>query len=229
MSESPSMEQLQFDEHGLIPLIVQDWRDGTVLMMAFMNEDALRQTLRTQRVHFWSRSRQRLWKKGETSGHELIVKKLYVDCDSDVLLVKAEPIGPTCHTGKRSCFFTEMHDELSGEQGETTEAWGGIFDRLYEMALNRKHHPQTGSYVSKLMQGGLDRILKKVIEESGEVSLAAKNEDVHEMVYEIADLWFHTLVLLGYVGISPQEVYRELGQRFGKTGIRSEKEERTGE
>jgi phosphoribosyl-ATP pyrophosphohydrolase/phosphoribosyl-AMP cyclohydrolase len=224
MSELPSMGPLQFDEHDLIPSIVQDWRDGTVLMMAFMNVEALRQTLRTQRVHFWSRSRQQLWKKGETSGHELIVKKLYVDCDRDVLLVKAEPIGPTCHTGKRSCFFTEMQDERSCEQGETTEAWGGIFERLHEMAVNRKHHPQTGSYVSKLMEGGLDRILKKVIEESGEVSLAAKNQDSHEIVYEIADLWFHTLVLLGYVGISPQEVYRELGERFGKTGMRSTKE-----
>ena len=229
MSESPSMEQLQFDEHELIPSIVQDWRDGTVLMMAFMNKEALRQTFQTKRVHFWSRSRQRLWKKGETSGHELIVKKLYVDCDRDVLLVKAEPIGPTCHTERRSCFFTELRDDQSNEQGETTEAWGGIFERLYEMAAHRKQHPQTGSYVSKLMEEGLDRILKKVIEESGEVSLAAKNQDGHEIVYEMADLWFHTLVLLGYVGISPQEVYRELGGRFGKTGIRSKDEARTGE
>ena len=229
MSESASSGQLQFDDNKLIPSIVQDWRDGTVLMMAFMNEDALRHTLRTQRVHFWSRSRQRLWKKGETSGHELIVKKLYVDCDRDVLLVKAEPIGPTCHTERRSCFFSEMGEDLSPEPIETTEAWGGIFERLYEMAVNRKQHPQTGSYVSKLMEGGLDRILKKVIEESGEVSLAAKNDDSHEIVYEIADLWFHTLVLLGYVGISPQEVYQELAGRFGKTGMRSKKEERSGE
>ena len=229
MNEWPSIGQLQFDEHELIPSIVQDWRDGTVLMMAFMNEEALRQTLHTQRVHFWSRSRQRLWKKGETSGHELIVKKLYVDCDRDVLLVKAEPIGPTCHTERRSCFFTEMREELPREPDETTEAWGGIFERLYEMAVNRKQHPQTGSYVSKLMEGGLDRILKKVIEESGEVSLAAKNADGHEIIYEVADLWFHTLVLLGYVGISPQEVYRELGGRFGKTGTRSKEKERTGE
>ena len=229
MSELPPIGQLQFDEHELIPSIVQDWRDGTVLMMAFMNEEALRQTLHTQRVHFWSRSRQRLWKKGETSGHELIVKKLYVDCDRDVLLVKAEPIGPTCHTERRSCFFTEMREDLPPEPDETTEAWGGIFERLYEMAVNRKQHPQSGSYVSKLMEGGLDRILKKVIEESGEVSLAAKNEDAHEIVYEVADLWFHTLVLLGYVGISPQEVYRELGGRFGKTGTRSKEKEQTDE
>lgn len=229
MSISPPMDNLQFDEQELIPSIVQDWRDGTVLMAAFMDEEALRQTVKTQRVHFWSRSRQRLWKKGETSGHELIVRKLYVDCDRDVVLVKAEPVGPTCHTGQRSCFFTEMQNDLSWEREETAEAWGGILDRLYETAVNRKHHPQPGSYVSKLMEGGLDRILKKVIEEAGEVSLAAKNDDSHELVYEIADLWFHTLVLLGYAGISPQEVYQELGRRFGKTGIRSSKEEHTGE
>ena len=142
MNETSSIEQLQFDEHGLIPSIIQDWRDGTVLMVAFMNQEALQQTVRTQRVHFWSRSRQRLWKKGETSGHDLIVKKLYVDCDRDVILVKAEPIGPTCHTGKRSCFFTEMDHALSWGPRETTEAWGGIFDRLFETAVNRKHNPQ---------------------------------------------------------------------------------------
>ena len=225
MNESPSSEQLQFDDRGLIPTIIQDWRDGTVLMVAYMNQEALEQTVRTQRVHFWSRSRQRLWKKGETSGHDLILKKLYVDCDRDVILVKAEPIGPTCHTGKRSCFFTEMHNARSWGPGETNDAWGGILDRLFETAVNRKHNPQTGSYVSKLMQGGLDRILKKVLEESGEVALAAKNEDSHELVYEMADLWFHTLVLLGYVGLSPQEVYQELGQRFGKSGIRLPEED----
>jgi phosphoribosyl-ATP pyrophosphohydrolase/phosphoribosyl-AMP cyclohydrolase len=229
MNELPFVGQLRFDKQDLIPSIVQDWRDGTVLMMAFMNEEALRKTLRTQRVHFWSRSRQQLWKKGETSGHELIVKKLYADCDRDVLLIKAEPIGPTCHTGKRSCFFTELKDERICEPDEATETWGGVFERLYEMAVNRKQHPQSGSYVSTLMTGGLDRILKKVIEESGEVLLAAKNQDGHEIVYEIADLWFHTLVLLGYVGISPQEVYGELGRRFGKSGLRSTKEEHISE
>lgn len=228
MSEPRTIDQLQFDENKLIPSVVQDWLDGTILMVACMTQEALIETVRTQRVHFWSRSRQRLWKKGETSGNELIVKKLYVDCDRDVLLVKAEPTGPTCHTGKRSCFFTELHDNLSSKQGETTEAWGGIFERLYEAVLNRKQHPQGGSYVSKLMQEGLDRILKKVVEESGEVALAAKNEDTDELIYEVADLWFHTLVLLGYAGISPQQVYQELGRRFGKTGLRSNKEKRTG-
>ena len=132
MNDSLTNDQLQFDEHHLIPSVVQDWRDGTVLMVAWMNQDALEQTLRTQKVHFWSRSRQQLWKKGETSGNELLLKKLYVDCDRDVLLIKAEPIGPTCHTGERSCFFTEMQEDGSWNPGKTTEAWGGIFERLYE-------------------------------------------------------------------------------------------------
>ena len=224
MTEPPQKEQLQFDEKKLIPTIVQDWLDGTILMVGWMNQEALSHTVRTQRVHFWSRSRQRLWKKGETSGHELEVKKLYVDCDRDSLLVKAAPIGPTCHTGNRSCFFSEMNDDVSWKPQETKAAWGGIFERLYETALDRKHHPQTGSYVSKLMQGGMDRILKKVVEESGEVVIAAKGENRQEMVYEMADLWFHTLVLLGHAGISPQEVYQELGQRFGKSGLRPPKE-----
>lgn len=229
MNGPSTIDQLKFDEHELIPSIVQDWRDGTVLMVAFMNQDALQQTVQTQRVHFWSRSRQRLWKKGETSGNELLLKKLYVDCDRDVLLIKAEPIGPTCHTGKRSCFFSEMQETLTWQDGETTEAWGGILDRLYETALDRRHNPQAGSYVSTLMRGGLDRILKKIVEEAGEVALAAKNEDRGEIVYELADLWFHTLVLLGYVGISPQEVYQELARRFGTSGIRAKKEDPQGE
>ena len=229
MTEHLQLDKLRFDEKELIPTIVQDWLDSTVLMVGCMNQEALTRTVRTQRVHFWSRSRQRLWKKGEKSGHELLVKKLYVDCDRDVLLIKAEPVGPTCHTGNRSCFFTEMQDDVSWEARETTEAWGGIFERLYETVLSRKHHPQAESYVSKLVQGGLDRILKKVVEESGEVALAAKNEDRHEIVYEVADLWFHTLVLLGHVGIPPREVYQELGRRFGKSGLRPLKEDVPGE
>ena len=224
MIEPVQLDKLRFDEKGLIPTIVQDWLDSTILMVGYMNQEALTQTVQTQRVHFWSRSRQRLWKKGESSGHELVVKKLYVDCDRDALLVKAEPIGPTCHTGKRSCFFTEMQDDVSWEARETAEAWGGIFERLYETVLSRKQHPQADSYVSKLLQGGLDRILKKVVEESGEVALAAKNEDRKEIVYEVADLWFHTLILLGHAGISTQEVYQELGRRFGKSGLRPIKE-----
>jgi len=213
---------LQFDEHGLLPCVVQDWLDGTVLMVGFMNQEAWEMTQQTQRVHFWSRSRKRLWKKGESSGHELVVQESFIDCDQDTLLIKAQPVGPTCHTGSRSCFFTPVgNGNVSVERLPEGTAWGGIIQRLYERVLQRKAQPAADSYVSKLMSGGVDRVLKKVVEESGEVVLAGKNASKEEIIYEMADLWFHSLILLGYFGISPLEVEQELGKRFGKSGIRS--------
>ena len=223
MTESSEI-QIQFDQNGLVPAVVQDWLDGTILMVGYMNNEALQSTRDTQRVHFWSRSRQQLWKKGESSGNELIVKRLFIDCDHDTVLVKAEPLGPTCHTGQRSCFFSEMPDgqgQLSSfSEVATNEAWGGILERLYELVLSRKSDPQENSYVSTLLKGGQDRILKKVVEEAGEVVLAAKNTDRDEIVYEVADLWFHTLVMLGQTEVPPREVFQELGKRFGKSGVR---------
>jgi len=213
---------LRFDEQGLLPCIVQDWLDGTVLMVGFMNQEAWDMTQQSQRVHFWSRSRQQLWKKGETSGHELVLKEVFLDCDQDTVLVKAQPIGPTCHTGSRSCFFTSLTS--TSEQGTaipTGTAWGGITQRLYEMVSDRKANPSSDSYVSKLMEGGVDRILKKVVEEAGEVVLAGKNANREEIVYEMADLWFHSLIMLGHFSIPPDEIYQELGKRFGKSGVRT--------
>ncbi len=222
MSNASSPIALQFDSQGLLPCVVQDWLDGTVLMVGFMNQEAWEVTCHTQRVHFWSRSRKRLWKKGETSGHELVLKEMFVDCDGDTILVKAQPVGPTCHTGNRSCFFSPI--SLSGSDERNTlptgTAWGGISRRLYEMAGDRKMHPAPDSYVSKLMEDGIDRILKKVVEEAGEVLLAGKNGDREEIIYELADLWFHSIILLGHFSISPEDVYEELGRRFGKSGIR---------
>ncbi len=223
MSQTSGVQSIQFAENGLLPAVVQDWLDGTLLMVGYMNQEALSATKQTQRVHFWSRSRKQLWKKGETSGHELIVKKLFIDCDQDTVLVKAEPIGPTCHTGNRSCFFTEITSDDSEEitdRPPTNLAWGGILEQIYETVLERKLNPQESSYVSKLLQGGADRILKKVVEEAGEVVLAAKNEEKAEIVYEVADLWFHTIVMLGQAEIPPREIFHELGKRFGKSGLR---------
>ncbi len=222
MSEKPKSIALQFDAEGLLPCVVQDWLDGTVLMVGFMNQEAWDITQQSQRVHFWSRSRQQLWKKGETSGHELQVKEVFLDCDQDTVLVKAQPIGPTCHTGNRSCFFTSL-TSTSG-QGMVIPAgtaWGGITQRLYEMVSDRKTNPSSDSYVSKLMEGGVDRILKKVVEEAGEVVLAGKNANREEIIYEMADLWFHSLIMLGHFSIPPDEIYQELGKRFGKSGVRT--------
>ncbi|MCG3777878.1 MAG: Phosphoribosyl-AMP cyclohydrolase [Nitrospira sp.] len=210
--------KLTFDGQGLIPAIVQDWRDGTVLMVAFMNQEALQKTIETKSVHFWSRSRKALWEKGETSGHTLQLKDLFFDCDGDALLVKVEPVGPTCHTGERSCFFSR----LDSPETKTSESWGGILERLYQMIQERKRQPSTESYTSKLLEGGVDRILKKVVEEAGEVAIAGKGGKQEEIVYETADLLFHTLVALGYYGITPQEIYQELATRFGKSGLRKE-------
>lgn len=211
---------LKFDEGGLIPAVVQDWRDGTVLMVGYMNREALERTLATRSVHFWSRSRDRLWEKGETSGHRLHLRELLVDCDGDALLVKAEPVGPTCHTGERGCFFTKLRPDGTADPEKTAEAFGGILDRLYGTILDRKRAPKPGSYVSSLFEGGSDRILKKIIEEAGEVALGSKNQRREEVIYEVADLLFHTLVVLGYHEISPEEIYRELAGRFGKSGLR---------
>lgn len=215
-----------FGEQGLIPAVVQDWRDGTVLMVGFMNREALVRTLSTKHVHFWSRSRKTLWEKGETSGHYLLLRDLFVDCDHDAVLVKAEPIGPTCHTGTQTCFFTRLKEDGTLKIGETDEASGGVLERVHQTILGRKQCPQPGSYVSSLFQGGLDRILKKLVEEAGEVMLGAKNGKREEVVYEVADLLFHVLVVLGYHDIPLQEVYQELASRIGKSGVRPEEKGR---
>ncbi len=217
---SSDSQSLAFDGQGLIPAVIQDWFDGTVLMVGYMNQEALMKTLTTRSVHFWSRSRRKLWEKGETSGHFLRVKDLFVDCDQDTILVKAEPVGPTCHTGERACFFSRMNEDGRADGHTTQDAGGGILERLYQTILARKAAPQPDSYVSKLLQGNVDRILKKVAEEAGEVIIAAKNQKRDEIIYETADLFFHTLLVLGYHDVTLGEVYRELGSRFGKSGIR---------
>lgn len=215
--------QLVFDERGLIPAVIQDWRDGTVLMLGFMNREALQKTVETQSVHFWSRSRNTLWEKGETSGHRLLVKDLFVDCDRDTVLVKAEPVGPTCHTGQRACFFTRLGSDGTPKAEKTVDAFGGLLERIYQTILDRKRAPRAGSYVSSLFERGADQILKKVVEEAGEILLASKSGKREDVIYEVADLLFHTLLVLGVHEVSPEEVYQELAARFGKPGLRSEK------
>ncbi len=215
------LSQVKFDEQGLIPAVVQDWRDGTVLMLGYMSREALLKTLETKSVHFWSRSRNKLWEKGETSGHRLVLKDLFVDCDGDTVLVKAEPVGPTCHTGEKACFFTRLEPDGKSGGPKTSDAWGGILERLYQTIQDRKRSPKPDSYVSSLFQGGVDKVLKKIVEEAGEVALAAKGGKKEEIIYETADLLFHTLVALGYHDIAPEEVYRELAGRFGKSGLRT--------
>ena len=206
---------LKFDGEGLIPAIVQDPRDGTVLMMAYMNRDSLEKTLRTGQAHFWSRSRKTLWHKGATSGSYLRVREVRMDCDGDTLLVRAEPEGPACHTGQWSCFFRTVKNGRI-RRFKPSPAGALVLDRIYDVILDRKRSPKPNSYVSLLLKSGRDRILKKIGEEAGELIIGSKNNRSAEIIWEAADLWFHTLVLMGYHGISPSDLYAELQKRFGK-------------
>ena len=214
--------ELKFDEQGLLPAVIQDWRDGTVLMLGYMNQEAIGKTLATKSVHFWSRSRKKLWEKGETSGNRLLVKELFVDCDRDTILVKAQPIGPTCHTGERACFFSKLDDQGVTYE-KSSDAFGAILEGILRTIHDRRAYPKTNSYTTKLFEGGHDKILKKVAEEAGEVLIAAKGGKKEEIVYEVADLFFHALMVLGYHDIPLQDIYEELSKRFGKSGLRPNK------
>lgn len=208
MTAEPAAD-VRFNHAGLIPAIVQHAGDGRVLMLGYMNREALARTLESGRVWFYSRSRGELWLKGATSGHYLNLRALRVDCDRDALLVLADPEGPTCHTNEASCFF----QSLSGEAAPPTP--GEVAQELFEVILTRQREHPEGSYVAKLFTGGVDRIAKKVGEEATEVVIAAKNidRDRSELVREMADLWFHCFVLLANAGLTPADIWQELGHR----------------
>jgi phosphoribosyl-ATP pyrophosphohydrolase/phosphoribosyl-AMP cyclohydrolase len=208
-------DKLKFNRDGLLPVIIQDNRSLGVLMMAYMNAAALERTLRTGEVHFYSRSRKSLWHKGGTSGNTQAVKEIRVDCDQDALLIRVDPAGPACHTGSVSCFFrTRKNGRLV--RAKDSSGISEILDRIYSVILNRKRKPLRDSYVSSLFRGGRDRILKKIGEEAGELIISSKNRKKSEIIWEVADLWFHTLVVMGFHGITPEDIYHELEGRFGK-------------
>jgi phosphoribosyl-ATP pyrophosphohydrolase/phosphoribosyl-AMP cyclohydrolase len=201
---------MKFDQNGLIPAIIQHARSGEVLMLGYMNEEALRLTHETGLVTFYSRSRQALWRKGETSGNTLRLVAVRQDCDGDALLVLAEPAGPTCHTGERSCFFTTP----SGERAAATAPPSAILARLADVIRARRDAGPESSYTAKLLHGGVDRIGKKIGEEAAEVIIAAKNASDAELSYELADLIYHSLVLLEAQGLPAEAVWQELERRF---------------
>jgi len=209
------LEQIKFGEKGLVPVIVQNAGSGQVLMLAYANKDAIQKTIESGKSHFWSRSREKLWMKGEESGNTQEVKEIFYDCDMDTILYLVEQTGVACHTGERTCFYR------SSEGDKETPVFGSsnsnkTLDDVYDVIVDRKLNPKEGSYVSGLFEKGLDKILKKVGEEAGETIIGAKNEDKKEIVYETADLWFHSLIALSYFGITPNDIYEELGRRFGK-------------
>ncbi|MBS4022189.1 MAG: bifunctional phosphoribosyl-AMP cyclohydrolase/phosphoribosyl-ATP diphosphatase HisIE [Dethiobacter sp.] len=203
------MTELKYNEAGLIPAIVQDVGSGRVLMLAYMNSESLQKTKETGETWFFSRSRNQLWHKGVTSGHTQEVVGIRYDCDCDALLVQVKQQGPACHTGAVSCFYRTLPGQ------EEHLACDFLFE-LERIIDNRKVQKPEGSYVAGLFAKGLDRILKKVGEEAGEVIIAAKNEDKNELVYEAGDLLFHLLVLLSQKGVSLSEVLAELERRHSQ-------------
>lgn len=197
---------LKFNENNLIPVVVQDLNTKEVLMLAYMNKEAMQITLTEKKATYYSRSRKELWTKGETSGNIQQVVGFYYDCDKDTILLLVKQKGVACHTGNYSCFFNEI---LSDKEVLNYE----LVQRLYNLIKERKNNPKESSYTNYLFDKGLDKILKKVGEESAEVIIGAKNENKEEVVYEISDLVYHLLVLMVYLNISIEEIKEELKGR----------------
>ncbi|MFD1928395.1 bifunctional phosphoribosyl-AMP cyclohydrolase/phosphoribosyl-ATP diphosphatase HisIE [Sporosarcina siberiensis] len=202
------IENVLFDEKGLVPAIVQDDKTGKVLMLAYMNKESLLKTIETKETWFYSRSRQELWNKGATSGNRQIVKRLSLDCDNDSVLVQVTPMGPACHTGVETCFYNTKFEEETPNRA--------IIQELIVEIKNRRENPIEGSYTSYLFKEGIDKVLKKIGEESSEVIIGAKNEDKSELTSELADLTYHSLVLMEIAGVSIEDVKKELLKRSGK-------------
>ena len=197
--------ELKFDEKGLIPAIVQDHYTKEVLTLAYMNKESLAITIDERRTCFWSRSRQELWRKGDTSGNVQHVVSITADCDGDALVVEVVKDGPACHTGSESCFFNEIY--LSDELKQFS------YEGLYHLIEGRKTNPKEGSYTTYLFDKGLEKILKKVGEESTEVIIAGSKRDKEETIYEISDLAYHVMVLMIELGISVEDITKELEKR----------------
>ncbi|MBI5885483.1 MAG: bifunctional phosphoribosyl-AMP cyclohydrolase/phosphoribosyl-ATP diphosphatase HisIE [Deltaproteobacteria bacterium] len=210
----PNVSEMKFDEKGLIPAIAQDSRTGDVLMFAFMNKTALEQTLSSRKAHFYSRSRNSLWLKGETSGNVLDVDAVLYDCDADCVLVKVTAQGPACHTGERTCFYRRLD-----EDGPALPLGAGVIDEVFRVVEARKSAPADTSYVASLYAKGLEAIIGKVEEESGELVRAARDEGLKAVTHELVDLWFHTIVLLADRGVGSDAVFTEFGRRFGISGL----------
>jgi phosphoribosyl-ATP pyrophosphohydrolase/phosphoribosyl-AMP cyclohydrolase len=206
--------------NNLIPVITQDTTTNEVLMLAYMNKEALTLTINTKQAHYFSRTKQRIWKKGESSGHIQDVKNIMLDCDNDTLLLKVEQIGVACHTGRKSCFFTNLEtNEISSEVQIDTNSSYGVLDNLYHTIQERKNDDPTKSYTAKLLQGKENSMLKKIVEEAGEFTFAIKDNDKEEIVYEAADIVYHMMIALASKNIDPDQVKQELSRRFGLSGI----------
>lgn len=206
------MDKIKYNNQGLIPAVLQDINSGEVLMLAYMNQKALKKTIEEKRAWFWSRSRSKLWLKGESSGNYQYVEEMKFDCDLDTLLLKVNPAGPACHTGRKSCFYNKIALENDSKKVEEEKILNFILE-LYDLIISRKNNMPENSYTTKLFKKGLDRISQKVGEEAVEVVIAGKNKDKNEIKAETADLFYHLLVLLAYFNISPADIVSELNKR----------------
>lgn len=214
------IDKIDWQKCELLPVIVQDIQTNEVLMMAYMDKEALELSLSTKIAHYFSRSKQRIWKKGESSGHTQEIHSFNIDCDSDTLLIKVTQNGVACHTGRHSCFFTELDSgEINSEALINSESMYGVIDTLYHTIQERKNADPDSSWTAKLFAKGDNTILKKVVEEAGEFTFAFKDNDEKEMIYEAADLTYHMLVALASKNISPDRVKQELSRRFNMSGI----------
>ena len=205
--------KVKLNEKGLVPAIAQDINTGEVLMLGYMNPGSLKRTVEGEQVWFYSRSREDLWHKGEVSGNYLNLREAYVDCDGDTILLKVQPDGPACHTGEISCFYNKMDE--APEDYEVVETGSGILDELFALIRDRQQEQTEGSYTVRLLQEGVARVAQKVIEEAGESALAAVQDDREGLAGEMADLLYHSLVLLAASGCRPQEVWDALRERRG--------------
>lgn len=206
--------------NNLIPVITQDAKTNEVLMLAYMNKEALELTIKTNYAHYFSRSKQRIWKKGESSNHLQEIVEILVDCDNDTLLLKVNQTGVACHTGRKSCFYTNLKTDkiISDVEINTTAAYG-VIDTLYHTICERKDEDVSKSYTAKLLKGNQNSMLKKIVEEAGEFTFAVKDDNEEEIIYEAADVAYHVLVALASKNINPDRIKQELARRFGISGI----------
>lgn len=205
---------------GLIPVVTQDATSNEVLMLAYMDKEAVELTMSTNIAHYFSRTKQRIWKKGESSGHTQEVVEALIDCDEDTLLLKVNQMGVACHTGRKTCFFRNVktNEEVSQVEVDTSKAYG-VIETLYHVIQEKRNDDPSKSYTAKLLQGKENSMLKKIVEEAGEFTFAIKDSDNEEIVYEAADIVYHMLVALASKNISPDQVKQELARRFGMSGI----------
>ena len=209
-----SIEDLRFDNYGLIPAIAQDWLDGSILMLAWMNKESLGKTLETKNVHYWSRSRSQIWRKGETSGSTQILKEIRFDCDNDALVLLIEQNGSgACHTGEKSCFFNEIDNNLPNKKEKKTTPFSNICSELFNIINARSIYPSEKSYTTQLLTRGSNTILKKIGEETAEFIMACKDNDKNSISNEAADIIYHLQVALHHKGVEWRDVLTVLESR----------------